>query len=153
YGRGGKRGSAKRVIEVLDDAIGAERASAPQRSDEARVRMEARELVARARYGFLSDKAANGRRHLRRALELDANHGDALLLSLELASEDGATPEPAAVRAAAEARPPQPTARALLAVSLGATPEGCALGRAYAKAAPRGAHARAVQALVAQCGD
>ncbi len=145
-------GTGERALEQAreQDAADAEEGVRRERSAAALATIEARELVAQARLELLDDRGAAGRRSLALALEKAPTLGDALLLQADVAVLDQAV-TPDQLRSAWLGRPRQPRAAGRLAIALGPTDEGCAMGRAYLAASPRGEHAGEVRALIGQC--
>jgi predicted Zn-dependent protease len=145
-----RRSPAERTLEQAAEAD-AEASPRPTRTPEALAALEARAAVAEGRLELLQDHGAAARRLAARALARMPESGDALLLSAVLAADQASTPPVDAWRKASRGRPRQPLAAAQLALALGANEEGCAAGRAYLRAAPRGAQASAVRELVRGC--
>jgi Flp pilus assembly protein TadD len=113
-------------------------------------RFDARVHLVRGWLRYKDERWGGARSHAKRALRLDPEEGRAHVLLASVASERDRDPKPH-LRKALKARTPPPEAKAMLALELGETEEGCEFAKAYHEAAPGGRRARSIRRMRFRC--
>lgn len=137
----GRSSDAREHLDAADRAATARGAPASLR---------ARIVAGRARLAFEEGDRTEARRLADQAITLDAHCAEAHLVIADVETEAGRNPE-AALRSATLGTYAIGEASGRLAQRLGATTEGCALGRRYLLIAPRGYDAGGVEDLIDGC--
>ncbi|MEM1417127.1 MAG: tetratricopeptide repeat protein, partial [Myxococcota bacterium] len=150
YGRDRK---TNRVAPLLEEAIAAARGDDGDPEAPSPLADDPRYVLAEAQVEYNLGRAPAAQRLAERARSLDPEGPTAPIASLLLALiDDRRRRDPEAhLRAAMQTPNPQPLAFGLLAKRLGASEEGCALGAAYLRAAPRGDARQAIRSLRTDC--